>query len=329
MILLYSASCDYKPTSLGLQQEVIVFADSLLWQKVKDDVEETFSAYVRTPRLEKSYYLSWHPISQLNTLKRRKNLFFIGTTEAGMVNEYLKKSIPPQFMQDVKDDKNFYFFKDDLFSHGQFSLFMVGRDVASFKKNFSSLKGAIFKQFSKKYFARLEKEMFDQEEQKDQEAYLANNFGYKVRVQHDYFLATQNTEEKYTWLRRVDPDRWLSIWRVQGDSAIISFDSLATLRNQMARKYYSGDVVVENETHLEIVSFQGKPTYKLAGTWKNDSLIVGGPFRTYIIPNEKENSYYFVDIAVMAPSKNKKPYLDQLEVIARTFSFVDKNKVKE
>ena len=202
---------------------------------------------------------------------------------------------------------------------------MFGRDKASFKKNYSELKGALFKQFNAKYFARLKKEMYELEEQKDQEEYLENNFGYGVRVQHDYFVAHQNPDENYVWLRRMDPDRWLSIWRVDGDESIITQDSLIILRNRMTTKYYSGDVVVANETNLEIVSFQDKPTYKMTGTWRDDSLVVGGPFRTYIVENKEENAYYLVDIAVMAPTKNKKPYLDQLEVIASTFNFSKKD----
>ncbi len=325
---IFNSACDYKPTTLGLQYEVFVFADSLLWLDVKDQVEETFNAYVHTPRAERSFYLSWRPLRELNNLKRRKNLFFIGTTEPGEVNKYLKQSIPNQFTQDVIKDKSFYFFKDDLFSKDQFSLFMIGRDVASFRKNFTELNGAIFKQFNEKYFQRLEQQMFDKAEQEEQEEYLVNNFGYKVRVQHDYFLATQNPDEKYVWLRRMDPNRWLSIWRVYGDSSIISLDSLASIRNKMAKNYYGGDVVVKEDTNLEIVSFQNRPTYKMTGTWKNDSLVVGGPFRTYVVRHEKEKAYYLVDIAVMAPSKNKKPYLDQLEVIASTFSFEEKKKTK-
>ena len=323
---LFISACDYKPSTIGLQHVVFVFADSLLWLEVKEDVEETFNAYVHTPRLERSFFLSWRPLTKLNSLKKRKNLFFIGTLGPGEVNDYLRESIPPQFTDDVIKDKSFYFFKDDLFSRGQFSLFMIGQDVASFKRNFAVLKGAIFKQFNKKYFQRLEQKMFELEEQEDQEEYLANFFGYKVRVQHDYFIAHQNLDEKYVWLRRMNPDRWLSIWRVFGDSSIITQDSIIALRNKMTGKYYSGDVVVENETNFEIVSFQNRPTYKMTGTWVNDSLIVGGPFRTYVVPNKKEKAYYLVDIAVMAPTKNKKPYLDQLEVIAGTFSFVEKNK---
>ena len=41
---------------------------------------------------------------------------------------------------------------------------------------------------------------------------------------------------------------------------------------------------------------------------------------------DKQNSLYLVDIAVMAPDKDKKPFLDQLEVIAGTFEIVGKAK---
>jgi len=139
LIGFFISACEYKPTSLGLQHEVFVFADSLLWLDVKDEVEETFNSVIHTPRVENSFYLTWKPLTQLNNLKRRKNLFFIGTTAPGEVNEYLKQSIPQQFTQDVIDDKSFYFFKDDLFSHGQFSLFMIGRDLSSFQNKVSSL----------------------------------------------------------------------------------------------------------------------------------------------------------------------------------------------
>jgi len=51
-------------------------------------------------------------------------------------------------------------------------------------------------------------------------------------------------------------------------------------------------------------------------------LLVGGPFRTYIIHEPQDSLLWFVDIAVMAPGRLKKPYLDQLEVMAHTFEIL-------
>ena len=268
---LLSSSCDYKKTALGEHEIIYVFADSLLWLDVKDSVLATFDDYIYTPRAERSFILEWLPLSQLNGVKGRMNLMFIGTTKAGNdVNDFLLKSVPAEFIQSVNNDRNFYFFKDDLYLANQISIFMIARDVDSFKRNFDNTKENIYRQFQKKYYARLEKSMFDRGEQTDLEDFLVENYSYKVRVQHDYFLANQSLEEKYVWLRRLDPDRWISIWHLNADSSALTIDSLENIRNVMTAKYYGGDVVVTDETHLDTVLFRGQETVKLTGTWRND-----------------------------------------------------------
>jgi len=265
-------------------------------------------------------------LQDLNSLKERLNLVFIGTTQDNnQVNDYLRQIIPQEFIDDVNMDKSFYFFKDNLYLQDQISLFMVAKNAASFKQIFPNLQRDIFNRFNEKYFARLKERMYKRGEQFDLEEFLQSEYGYKVRVQHDYFLANQNPDEKYVWLRRMDPNRWISIWKVDRDSSVFSQDSLIKIRNTMTDKYYDGDFVNPDETSLEMSQLDGQDVYKLVGTWTNDSLVVGGPFRMYVVPNKKENCLYMVDIAVMAPAKDKKPFLDQLEVIAHTFTFSDKN----
>jgi len=323
-MLFFIKSCDYKKTAIGDDRQIFVFADSLLWLDVKNEVEETFYNYVYTPRAEKSFVLSYRSLSKLNDLNGRRNLLFIGTTESGtQVNEYLLQIIPPEFVNSVNNDKGFYFFKDNLFLHQQISMFMLGKDKDHFLRNFRANRKDIFNNFNNKYISRLKERMYDKGEQTELEDYLINNFGYKIRVQHDYFLANQEPLENFVWLRRLDPDRWISIWKKNLQEVNFSPDSLFTIRNEMTKKYYDGDVVVTEETNIEKQLFIGKNTTKITGTWRNDSLIVGGPFRTYVVSKEEDNSVYFIDIAVMAPSKDKKVYLDQLEVIANTFTFTD------
>lgn len=323
--LLLFNSCEYKKTALGDDMQIFVFADSLLWLEIKEDVQETFYNYVFTPRAEKSFILSHRSLDKLNDLKGRQNLLFIGTLEKGSpVNDYLLSITPPEFVSRVENNNGFYFFKDNLFLQNQISLFMLAKNKNHFKENFLNNKRDIFNNFNKKYMARLEERMFEKGEQKDLEDYLIDNFGYKVRVQHDYFLATQEPDEKYVWLRRLDPDRWISIWKRDQQDVGLSADSLFHIRNEMAAKYYDGDVIVDEETTVTQEKFADWQIKKLTGTWKNDSLLVGGPFRTYVIPRPEEKAFYFVDIAVMEPTKDKKPFLDQLEVIAHTFNFINK-----
>ena len=320
-------SCEPKIGVWGYQDKVYVFADSLLWLDIQEDIEEGLGPVLYTPQTEHYFYFEWRPLKELNQYKKRMNLMFIGVqNEENPVNNYLKKILPPEFKQGVSEGKYFYLFQDNLFSRGQNGLFMFAENRAQFKENFSRLKERIFTDLEKKYFERLEKIMYEKGEQKKKEQYLSDYFGWKIRVQHDYYVANQSLKENYVWLRRFDPDRWFSVWKIKGDSSLLNLDSLIAIRNRLGWKVYSGDYVDTTETYLTKVDFKGKKTIKMVGLWINGVLLVGGPFRSYAVYNEPDSSLYFIDIAVMAPTKKKKPFLDQLEVIARTFEITKKKK---
>lgn len=321
--VIFSA-CDIRPTSMGYQHRIFVVADSLLWSDLKDEIIATFEEEIRTPHTERSFYIEQIPLDKLNEFKTRMNIFFVGTmADNDAVSEYLKKILPDNFKQGVDEDRFFYIFNDDLFARGQVGLIMFARNLEKFHRHFAEMKMDIYDQFKKKYYARLKAGMFEKDEQTRLAETLMKNFGWKVRVQHDYTIAAQDIPRKYVWLRRFDPDRWVSIWQVPGDSSLLDMNNLVRLRNDMTRLYYGGDVVVDDETTLDTTDFRGQETRKLVGTWKNDSLMIGGPFRMYAVKDAAQDSLYLVDIAVMAPGKMKKPYLDQLEVIASTFQLAD------
>ncbi len=330
-IFILLSSCNMRRSAMGVQDRLFVFADSALWQQIKGDVTDTFEDIIHTPRAERSFYVHWSRLKELQGLKGRMNIVFAGTTQPGSaVNDYLLKSLPESFIDDVKAGKKFYFYKDGLFARDQFSLFMIAPDARTFNFNFDQLKKQIYEQFLKKYYARLEESMFDKGEQKEQEAYLKKYFGYTVRVQHDYFVADQDLPPKYVWLRRMKPDRSLSIWRLPVGQEIRGLKDFISVRNKTIGPHYSGDRVVTDETRLDTVLFRGKQTPRMIGVWQNDSLMVGGPFRTFIVNKPDSNETYLIDISVTAPSKRKKPFLDQLRVIAGTFEFAGKpNKKSE
>lgn len=322
--------CDVKVTAMGYPNRIFVFADSTLWSEAEDDFRAVFEKEVATPHAENRFHVTWKPLEDLNTFKDRLNLFFLGIeNEDTPVNNYVKGSLPQEFRDGVQKGEMFYFFADDLFARDQIGSFMYAKDRASFKRHFNRTKKDIYNRFEQKYFTRLKKEMYAQGEQKDLEKILASNYGWKVRVQHDYFIANQDKEEHYVWLRRIQPNRWLSVWKVKGDSSLIQRDSLIHLRNRMTETYYEGDTVEEGDTFISLATLgDDREAIKLTGLWRNDSLLVGGPFRMYGVYDEMEQALYLIDIAVMAPGQMKMPFLDQLEVIAGTFEIV-RNTEKE
>jgi len=322
-IFLFSG-CKVKPSTMGYQHRIFVVSDSLFWQQVGPQVEATFERIIYTPHTEKTFYVTPISLQKLNEFKSRMNVFFIGVEEPqSATTAYIDKMLPAQFRQGLDDGSYFYLFAKDMFARDQINLVMFAKDSAAFKQQLQRLKNDIYDGFQKKYFSRLKRSMFEQGEQEKLEQYLAEHFGWKVRVQHDYFIADQDVDAKYVWLRRLHPDRWLSIWQTKADSSLLQKDSLIAIRNRMARRHYQGDVIDPEDLSLASVDFAGQKALKLSGLWRNDSLLVGGPFRMYAVYDPLEAQIYFLDLAVMAPGKLKKPFLDQLEVIAHSFELVE------
>jgi len=319
-ILFFSSSCNIKPGTLGAQYRIFVVADSTLWQAVKPQMQALFEKELVTPHTEKSYFLTMIPLDKLNSLNDRMNIFFIGILNGdGAVDQYLTKYMPQNFKQGVEDGNYFYSFNDDMFARDQISLIMLAKNKQAFSANLEAMKDEIFNAFTQKYYARLKKTMFERDDNPSVQNYLAKHFGWNLQLQQDYFIARQDLDGKYVWLRRIHPNRWISIWETESNEDSLGLDTLKQIRTRMARKYYQGDIVVDEDLTLEQVDFNGHPAQKMTGLWQNDSLIVGGPFRLYAVKDEQQKKTYFIDIAVMAPGELKKPYLDQLEVIAHTF----------
>lgn len=316
--------CKMNRTTMGYPDKIYVFADSSVWKEVRKPIRDKFEGEILTPGSEKKFNIIYVPLNLLHEFKARMNLFFVGLQNSpGQVNKYLDAVLPDKFKEGVKENRYFYLYQDDLFAEGQIGLFMYARDLSTFKTDFKYLQDQIYHTFEKKYYARLKKDMFDSGEQKDIEKYIAQNFGFTIRVQHDYFVAIQDKPKRFIWLRRFDPDRWVSLWKIKGDSSLMTFDKLADIRDQYTKKYYEGDYIVRDDSYLTLDTLNGQKTYKMVGIWRNDSVFVGGPFRTFVVHHPADSSLYFVDIAVMGPRYKKKPYLDQLEVIAHTFRIVD------
>jgi hypothetical protein len=95
------------------------------------------------------------------------------------------------------------------------------------------------------------------------------------------------------------------------------------MRDSLTTVHFEADSIDLNDTYLQLVQFRGRETKKLIGIWQNHRHYIGGPFRTYAFADPVEKYMYLIDMSVTAPGERKKPYLDQLDIMANTFEFVD------
>lgn len=323
MILLSLPQCG-KRTSLGSKNKVLVFADSSVWVEIQDTVKEIMEREIFTPQPENIFYTLYKNPEELGKVTRFPNLLILGTLNSeGEMQNLIDKLLSPQSKARVKQDSAFLFKKKDPWALDQILVVCVAKDVPTLKKNLDKEKDAIFNTFDNYIAKYVFQTLYDQLEQKEIEKSLMERHGWSVRVQHDYYVAVDSVEMGYVWLRRFDPQRWLSVYyEPTDDPSLLSKEWMLETRQKLANSFYDGDYVYEDSLiHVQrkVVDFNGRYAIRLDGVWQNDEHVMGGPFRSYGFYNKSDGRLYLIDMAVYAPGERKYPYIRQVEGIASTF----------
>lgn len=314
-------SCSWMGDSIGQDDEIIVFADSLDWPYYQDALNSVFGKLIKMPVPEREYILTWVPFKNFEKYKKYKNIFILGRLNSEYpVSENVKALLNEDIISGVKEGKYFYIPKHNTWAVNQYLLFLVAQSREDMIQKIHDLGDLIYQDFRSFYYARLKKKMFKRMEQKELERYIAAHFPFTMRVQHDYFIADENLDENYVWIRRLYPDRSILIhWLPVSPDFQLTSRWVIDERNRLAKKLFEGDVVVEEETRAYSVDFKRWKAIRLVGTWRNDKYVIGGPFRTLAFIDRSLGRLYMIDFYVQAVGKRKKPFLDQLEVIVHTF----------
>jgi hypothetical protein len=260
-----------------------------------------------------------------------RNLMFIARLDSeDPVSKEVTALLNEEVIEGIKSGEYFYIPQKDSWAFNQYVVYLVAPTKDEMIQRIYDLGELVFDDFEESYYTRLKEEMYARYENKKLEDYLLEHFPFTLRVQHDYEIVDESLENNYVWLRRIHPrrDRSLAVhWISYSDSIDINFGWIVKQRNQLGQWSYQGDVVVEEETHLEQVRFSRWPAYRLEGTWKNPELYVGGPFRSIVFVDKKSDLIFLIDFYVQAVGERKKIFLDQLDIMAHTFR--SKSYIKE
>ncbi len=327
----FFTGCSTKPTAVGEYDEIRVFCDSLDWPDYRDALNDVFGKYIKTPVLEREFILIWTPYEQFEHHKHFKNLFFLGRLDSDMpVSQNVKALLNEDIIEGIKSGKYFYIPKPNAWASQQYVLFLVGTSREDLIQKIHDYGDVLYRDFRRSYFTRLKEGMFKRMEQKKLEDYLARHFPFTMRVQHDYFIADENLDENYVWIRRLHPDRSILVhWQTVSDTFQLTTRWIIDERNRLAKKVFEGDVVVEEETHAYSVKFRQWPAIRVQGTWRNDKYMIGGPFRTIAFVVPEYHRLYMLDFYVQAIGRRKKPFIDQLDVLVHTIQPLKEPRVEE
>jgi len=318
-------SCNMmKRDSLGSQDKIIIIADSTQWIDIQDDVNGVMEKIVYTPQPESVFELLHKKPEDLKNLLRFPNLLFVGSLDQeNAMSDLLKKMLSEDALARVQADSAFLFNKIDPWARHQLLALVVAKDAETLKKNLHEYGDRIFNLFDENISANVFHSLFVQFEQEDITKKFMKEYGWSIRVQHDYFVAVDSSEISYVWLRRFNPQRWISVyWEPVDDPSILSKEWMLEKRQDIIEQVYDGDYVYEDDTIKvteKVVDFNDRYAIRLDGVWQNEKYVMGGPFRSYAFYEESDGRLYLIDLAVYAPGERKSQYLRQLDGIASTF----------
>lgn len=112
------------------------------------------------------------------------------------------------------------------------------------------------------------------------------------------------------------------------DSLAFTMDKIIAKRDSMTKKYVPGMIegsymVTERQYGLENKETNANGYYisETRGVWKMQNAIMGGPFLSLTIYDNKRNRIVCLEGYVFAPHFRKMPYIRELEAILYSFSF--------
>jgi len=324
-LMLLSTSCSMKKQSWWQEPVIGVMADSTDWEALQGDLRMTFERVIRTPQMEKTFKLRYVVKKEFMRYTKFRYLVLAATLKStGRVGKIVNRVCSdPAVRKSVENGENYMFIERDQWSRDQLMVILVSSDIPTLKQKIAENRSFLYGIFDTNFKEYLLKTMYKRREQKDLEQRMLINYGFKIRIQHDYFLAQEFPDEGFIWFRRMYPERWIFIrWIDGGDTTMLDPFWVVKERNRIGAKYYGGDRVVDKYLFAPRSQFLGRPAQITTGLWENDSKVAGGPFKNYTFYDAFSRRVYMIDIAVFAPSEDKMPYLRRLDIIAHTFKTI-------
>ena len=314
--------CDnYQQEAIGNDDEILVVTDSLEWDGLRDPLAMVFERAVITPQDEAAFYLSWIAPGRFPQLTGWKNLLIVSTLDRrSETAEFIRAILSKDALEVVERGEEFVFTKTDYMATGQILMVLTAPDTAALIRRLREEKDFLYEQFDTVVKSRIQRKMYLRDEQKKLSSGFRRAYRWSLRIPAHYTVVRDMPEDRFVWLGREDPIRWISVyWEEHATPPEISAEWAIERRAVVGDKLY-GDVLLERE-HLAVTrEVIGEwYAYKITGLYSVKDQALGGPFRSWVFYDGTTERVYVIDTTVFAPDRRKVPHLLQLEVIARSF----------
>lgn len=330
-VVLFTNCESNKRLAIGMEDEIIVLADSTEYVELEGNLQKVFGKVIYTPQPENLFRLRRGTVNALDSYKSLKNLLIIAPLNSGTyTSQYLQSILDSSVTHLVNTDSVYQINRHDLWAKNQLVMILTAPTMERLNERLLEDQENLLYQFRKASNSRLEKSIYNEDfEQPEIEAQLLQDYGWTIYVQADYKLAKNAPEDNFVWTRRspgTDMERWIFIhWIENATPEWLTIDSVSAIRNRLTEKYYRTfndsayvQIADDYQTSREM-DFNGRYALMTQGLWRMDDKSMGGPFINYIFYDEETRRIYMVDGSIYAPKYYKKQIIQQVDVTLHSF----------
>lgn len=285
-----------------------------------------------SPGFESAYlprYVSFQTAQELEDLKRARNLIIATPLEdSTAAGKFLNALLDPQVKAAVRSGQVNYIPLYNKWYKDQLSILITAPTYAELATYLVENKEVLLRDLDKIELERTSYEVYKKQEQTALSDSLWSEYGFKLRVQHDYNWNVDTTQ--FVSFRRYMPenDRWFWVSWLDNvnDPSFVNQEWINTQRDQILAQYIRGTVensYVQNEYERPIkyeeFIHNGSPAYSVEGTWKMINGAMGGGFVHQTVYDEKQKRLYMMEYMVFAPNFKKRPFIRQFQAMIKSF----------
>lgn len=319
----------YLPVARGKESVILAVMDSAKWHgDIGNALRATFAAPVPGLPQDEPFFKVRHinPLKLNSILKTAKNMLFVTTLDdQSAQSRAMRRYMTDGSLKRIQADTSLYMFLNkDEFAKGQQILHLFGNNDKLLINKINTNSIRLRNHFLKVEEDRIRKVLFKSEE-KNIKKKLVEDHAFSLRIPYGYDLA-KNLKD-FVWIRLLDPAYEKNIFvHYEPYTSQEPFNEPLAHRAKITSTYMRDiekpDIYMTLQdfpTEQEEVNFKGKYAKETRGLWKLSDISGGGPFLSYVFVDESQKRIYYIEGYVFAPSKDKRAFMREIEVILSTF----------
>ena len=328
LLCLLIFGCAGKKDSLGTDDEIRVICSKIDEPVIKDYLASVFDDSIYTPAPEPLFNLIFSRPERYEDLKEYAQVIIAAVNRDSTNPGYrlLKKLLPEGQLNNSEDD-NPVLLTRDLHAKDQVYAVINASNKEHLFNYLDKNKGLLRKHYDEQFKLRGSRFLFNDNQTQIEEK-IKEDYGWFLKIPWGWEVLRNEDKMNFFWMGSEYPYRWMSI---KWDSGNNINDELSLGKQiwNFPINHYKSIRFNENRFKLDRIYFNDYKGWQCSGIWESmDSLDAkGGPFYSYIFYDHHSDRTFHINTLVHNPGKSKAVYIRQMELIAKSFRSIVREKI--